>query len=110
MQAPEGNAQEAAEAAIPPLTRLSEGKLVALRYRCQDVMRGITPKAIRAARAADLRAEALNSQRLQARFYSCIAEETIRHVVEHSCALLNADISRPCQQRVHDSCARMVGA
>jgi hypothetical protein len=47
--------------------RLTEAKLAALRYRSRDAVRALTPAAVRAARAADLKAEILNSSRLQAR-------------------------------------------
>ena len=60
-----GAASATPQPAIAPFARLTEEKMAALRYRCRDVQRGLTPAVVRAARTADVKAEVLNSTRLQ---------------------------------------------
>lgn len=56
------------EAAITPFPLLSSNAIESLRYRAEDVVRGVTKVAIREARAKELRIEILNSERLKAHF------------------------------------------
>jgi ATP-dependent RNA helicase DDX56/DBP9 len=54
--------------ALRPFDRLTRAAVEGLRYRGEDVARSITRGVVREARAADLRAELLNSRRLAAHF------------------------------------------
>jgi ATP-dependent RNA helicase DDX56/DBP9 len=50
------------------------------RYRCEDVQRAVTRMAVRETRAAELKAEILNSERLQAHFEDNPADlQLLRH-------------------------------
>jgi hypothetical protein len=51
--------------AVAPFQRLKPTHLSMLRYRAQDVLRGLTKAVVREARAKDLKMEILNSTRLQ---------------------------------------------
>lgn len=53
---------------ISPFPLLSTTAVESLRYRAEDVMRGVTKIAVREARAKELRIEILNSERLKAHF------------------------------------------
>lgn len=53
---------------VRPFSRLGRDTLEALRYRAEDVLRGIGKTAVREARVRELRTELLNSERLQAHF------------------------------------------
>lgn len=56
------------KAYISPFPLLSTTAVESLRYRAEDVMRGVTKVAVREARAKELRIEILNSERLKAHF------------------------------------------
>jgi ATP-dependent RNA helicase DDX56/DBP9 len=56
------------ESPITPFPLLSSNAVESLRYRAEDVVRGVTKVAIREARAKELRIEILNSERLKAHF------------------------------------------
>lgn len=56
------------KAHISPFPILSTTAVESLRYRAEDVMRGVTKVAVREARAKELRIEILNSERLKAHF------------------------------------------
>jgi ATP-dependent RNA helicase DDX56/DBP9 len=62
----EGQGQS--KAAIAPFPLLTSTAVEALRYRTEDVMRGVTKLVVREARAKELRIEILNSERLKAHF------------------------------------------
>ena len=64
MQDAAGSTGDASKAGLR-FSRLGEDELAALRYRVTGVLRTLTPAAVRAARAADLKAEVLNSAKLQ---------------------------------------------
>uniref|UniRef100_A0A1D1Z4A6 RNA helicase n=1 Tax=Anthurium amnicola TaxID=1678845 RepID=A0A1D1Z4A6_9ARAE len=53
-----------------PFPFLTKGAVESLRYRAEDVAKGVTKVAIREARAQDLRTEILNSDKLRAHFDS----------------------------------------
>lgn len=53
---------------IAPFPLLSKNAVESLRYRAEDVARGITKIAVRESRAQDLRNEILNSEKLKAHF------------------------------------------
>ncbi|MCO5562543.1 hypothetical protein L7F22_016171 [Adiantum nelumboides] len=53
---------------IVPFPLLTKGAIEALRYRAEDVARGVTKVAIKDARAKELRLEILNSEKLKAHF------------------------------------------
>lgn len=55
---------------LQPLPRLTAASVEALRYRAEDVARGITKLAVKEARARDLRQQLLNSERLAEHFAS----------------------------------------
>ncbi|KAG1341849.1 DEAD-box ATP-dependent RNA helicase 16 [Cocos nucifera] len=53
---------------IEPFPLLTKNAVESLRYRAEDVAKGVTKVAIREARAQDLRNEILNSEKLKAHF------------------------------------------
>ncbi|KAL3682380.1 hypothetical protein R1sor_000402 [Riccia sorocarpa] len=53
---------------ITPFPLLNKAAVESLRYRAEDVARGVTKIAVREARAKELRMEILNSDRLKAHF------------------------------------------
>ncbi|GFR43951.1 hypothetical protein Agub_g5092, partial [Astrephomene gubernaculifera] len=70
----------AAAAAFRPYGRLSRAQVEALRYRGEDVARGITRSVVREARAKELKNELLNSERLKEYFEDHAAEKALlRH-------------------------------
>ncbi|KAL2611149.1 hypothetical protein R1flu_022841 [Riccia fluitans] len=60
--------KSAAQRTITPFPLLNKAAVESLRYRAEDVVRGVTKIAIREARAKELRMEILNSDRLKAHF------------------------------------------
>ncbi|KAG0615507.1 hypothetical protein M758_5G047000 [Ceratodon purpureus] len=60
--------QQSSKGHISPFPLLSTTAVESLRYRAEDVMRGVTKVAVREARAKELRIEILNSERLKAHF------------------------------------------
>jgi ATP-dependent RNA helicase DDX56/DBP9 len=60
--------QQNSKAHIVPFPLLSAAAVESLRYRAEDMMRGVTKIAVREARAKELRIEILNSERLKAHF------------------------------------------
>lgn len=60
--------QQSSKAHISPFPLLSLTAVESLRYRADDVKRGVTKIAVREARAKELRIEILNSERLKAHF------------------------------------------
>ncbi|KAG2453496.1 hypothetical protein HYH02_001716 [Chlamydomonas schloesseri] len=68
------------DAALRPYGRLSQAQVEALRYRGEDVARGITKAVIKEARAKELKNELLNSERLKEYFEDHAAEKVLlRH-------------------------------
>ncbi|GLI58556.1 hypothetical protein VaNZ11_000303 [Volvox africanus] len=66
--------------AFRPYDRLSNEQVEALRYRGEDVARGITKSVVREARAKELKNELLNSERLKEYFEDHAAEKAmLRH-------------------------------
>ena len=60
--------QPNSKAHISPFPLLSKAAVESLRYRAEDIRRGVTKVAVREARAKELRIEILNSERLKAHF------------------------------------------
>ncbi|KAH7689777.1 RNA helicase protein [Dioscorea alata] len=56
------------ESCIAPFPLLTKNAVEALRYRAEDVAKGVTKVAIRESRARDLRDELTNSEKLKAHF------------------------------------------
>ncbi|GIL98673.1 hypothetical protein Vretimale_4052 [Volvox reticuliferus] len=70
----------AAAEAFRRFGRLSKAQVEALRYRGEDVARGITKSVVREARAKELKNELLNSERLKEYFEDHAAEKAmLRH-------------------------------
>ncbi|PNW75448.1 hypothetical protein CHLRE_12g526850v5 [Chlamydomonas reinhardtii] len=68
------------DAALRPYGRLSQAQVEALRYRGEDVARGITKAVIKEARAKELKNELLTSERLKEYFEDHAAEKALlRH-------------------------------
>ncbi|KAG2498899.1 hypothetical protein HYH03_003090 [Edaphochlamys debaryana] len=66
--------------ALRPFGRLSKAQVEALRYRGEDVARGITRAVVKEARAKELKNELLNSERLKEYFEDHAAEKVLlRH-------------------------------
>ncbi|CAA6663022.1 unnamed protein product [Spirodela intermedia] len=61
------NDKESAKS-LSPFPFLTKGAVESLRYRAEDVAKGVTRVAIREARAQDLRTEIINSDKLKAHF------------------------------------------
>ncbi|KXZ52784.1 hypothetical protein GPECTOR_8g172 [Gonium pectorale] len=75
-----GGRRRGAAAALRPYGRLSRAQVEALRYRGEDVARGITKSVVREARAKELKNELLNSERLKEYFEDHAAEKALlRH-------------------------------
>ncbi|GIL46760.1 hypothetical protein Vafri_3662 [Volvox africanus] len=73
-------AAAAAADAFRPYGRLSKAQVEALRYRGEDVARGITKSVVREARAKELKNELLNSEHLKDYFEDHAAEKAmLRH-------------------------------
>ncbi|EFJ28935.1 hypothetical protein SELMODRAFT_440996 [Selaginella moellendorffii] len=63
-----GDSGNAGEKRILPFPTITSGAVESLRYRAEDVARGVTKISIREARAKELKMEILNSERLKAHF------------------------------------------
>lgn len=60
---------------LPMFPRLTKAAVEALRYRGEDVLRGITKAAVKEARAREVAQQLLNSERLKSYFESHEAEQ-----------------------------------
>lgn len=79
----EANAQREQPQPVP--LDFDLGAVEGFRYRCEDVQRAVTRLAVRGARAAELKAEILNSERLQSHFDSNPNElQLLRHDRTHT--------------------------
>lgn len=56
------------KAGLQPFLRLKKESVQALRYRGEDVLKSLTKRAVREARARDLKLEILNCSKLQVHF------------------------------------------
>jgi ATP-dependent RNA helicase DDX56/DBP9 len=96
MQASGENQETGSEATtttfLKPFTKLTKATVDALRYRSEDVARSVTGAAIKEARAAEIKAELLNSKRLKAFFEERPSD---LNLLRHDRALTSASAAAP---------------
>lgn len=93
MQASSENQSEAAMTTfLKPFTKLNKVTVDALRYRSEDIARSVTGAAIKEARAAEIKAELLNSKRLKAFFEERPSD---LNLLRHDRALTSASAAAP---------------
>lgn len=72
--------------------RLKADAVNSLRYRGQDVLRGLTKRAVQEARSRDLKLEVLNCTRLQV---MCSRQGAVRAHAVHACWLWRGECVGP---------------